>query len=190
MTRSTLIRRACLALAAFTLACGDSTGPTANLTQEQVTDMLDAMSTVVPAAPVPGVSLSVVNFTQTVSCPNGGSASVDATVNEDKEAGTATVSVTQGFTGCMATSKKGRVWTFDGDPNIVTNLSLSYNQTTGAFSITGSRVGGIKVASDLGSRSCAINLTFTLTGEPGSIAGSLSGSACGHDIEQTISVTE
>jgi hypothetical protein len=190
MTSAILIRRTSLALAAFTLACGDSTGPSANLTQEQVTDLLDAMSAVAPTAPVPGVSLAVVDFTQTISCPDGGSASVNATVNEDQAAGTATVSITQGFTGCSATSKKGRVWTFDGDPNIVTNLAVSYNQTTGAFSVTGSRVGGIRFASELGSGSCAINLMFTLTGSPGSISGSLSGSACGHDIEQTISVTE
>lgn len=152
--------------------------------------MLDAMSVVAPVASVPGVSQMVVDFSQTVDCPNGGSASVNATINGDQAAGTATVQVTQGFSGCMVTSKKGRVWTFDGDPNVVTNLSLSHNATTGAFSITGSRVGGIKFASDLGSGSCPINLTFTLSGNASSFNGSLTGSACGHNIEQTISVTD
>ncbi len=190
MTSARLIRRASVALAAFTLACNDSTGPSANLSQEQVGDMLTAMSAVAAFGPTPGTAMAVVTLSQTVDCPNGGSASVDGTVNTDETAGTATVQITQGFSACKATSAHGRVWTFDGDPNIVTNVSASHNETTGEFSMTASQVGGIKFASDLGSGSCQINLTFTTSGNGDSFTGSVSGSACGHNIQQSVSVTQ
>jgi hypothetical protein len=190
MTTAPFIRRASVALAALTLACGDSTGPSAKLSQDQVGDLLEALTAVSSFGPPPGTALAVVNISQTVDCPNGGSASVNATVNDNQTAGTATIQITQGFSGCKATSKKGRVWTFDGNPDITTNISASHNATTGAFSITGSQVGGIKFASDLGTGSCEINLTFSLTGDAHSFSGSLTGSACGHNIQQSISVTE
>lgn len=179
-----------MALAALTLACGDATGPSTNLSEEQVGDMLDAMSAVASFGSVPGIAPAVVNVSQTIDCPNGGSASVGGTINTNDAAGTATVQFTQGFSGCRATSKKGRLWTFDGDPNIITIVSVSYNEVTGAFSITGSQVGGIRFASDLGSGSCPINLAFTFSGNASSISGTLSGSACGRTIEQSISVIQ
>jgi hypothetical protein len=190
MTSAPLFRRASLALAAFTLACGDSTGPRTTLTDEQAADMLEAMSSVASIGALPGTSMAVINASQTVDCPNGGSTSLSSSVNENQAAGTATIQVIQGFSGCRATSRKGRIWTFDGDPNVVTNISVSYNQTTGAFSLTGSQVGGVRFASDLGSGSCRIDLSFTLSGDASSIAGTLSGTACGHNIEQSISVTQ
>ena len=58
------------------------------------------------------------------------------------------------------TESNGRVWTFDGNPNIVTNVSLTSNQTTGAFTMTATQKGGIKFTSDLGSGSCAIALSL------------------------------
>jgi len=190
MTSGTLIRRASVALVAFTLAaCGDSTGPRANLTEEQVSDMLDAMSAVSSFGSVPGAGMAVVTVSETVDCPNGGTATASGSVNENQAAGTATVQVTQSFSGCKATSSSGRVWTFDGNPNIVTSMSTTYNQTTGAFSITGTQIGGIRVASDLGSGSCDINLSITFTGDADSFSGSINGSACGHTIQQSMSVS-
>ena len=203
MTSATFLRRASVALAALTLACGDSTGPSAKLSEEQVADMLDAMSAVASFGDVPGPALAAdplatvtamanatVSVSQTVSCPDGGSASVNGTANDDPAAGTMSVQITQNFMGCRATSESGRLWTFDGNPNIVTNVSASYNETTGAFSMTATQVGGIRVASDVGSGSCQINLTLTMSGNDTSFSGSLSGSACGHTIEQSVTVTQ
>lgn len=201
MMTSTLIRRAAVAFTAVTLACGDSTGP-ANLSEEQVGDMLEAMSAVssfgteagpgMAALSSPGSALAnvVVTVSQTVDCPNGGSASVNGTVDENEQAGTATVQITQSFSACAATSSRGRVWTFDGNPNIVTNVSASNNETTGAFSMTATQVGGIRFTSDLGSGSCQVNLTITLSGDANSFQGGMSGSACGHNIEQSFSVSQ
>jgi hypothetical protein len=199
--KANFVRRASLALAAFTLACGDSTG-LSNLSEEQVGDMLDAMSAVasfedIPGAPTtfpalrlaPQTANATFSVSQTVDCPNGGSASVSGTVTDD-EAGTVTAESTQDFDGCAATSAEGRVWTFDGAPNIVDNLTATSNETTGAFSMTASRVGGIRFASNLGSGVCQINLTFTMSGDQDSFSGSISGSACGHNIQQSFEFTQ
>lgn len=201
MMRSTLVRCASVALATFSLACSDSTAPV-NLNQEQVGDMLDAMSAVSSfgSTGAPGTAAlrvgpqatanATLNVSETASCPNGGSASVSGTVSDGTAAGSMTMHVTQSFSGCAATSEKGRVWTFNGDPNIVTDVSTSYNQTTGAYSMTATQVGGIRFSSDLGSGSCQVNLTFTLTGNQTSFAGTLSGTACGVSIQKTVSLTQ
>lgn len=200
MISATFFRRASVVLAAFTVACGDSTGPNANLSEAEVSDMLDAMSAVASFGSDPqassggsGASLQMsnltVNVSQTVSCPSGGSTSVSGTATYDEAAGTMTTQVTQTFSSCAATSSEGRVWTFNGNPSIVTNVSASYNETTGAFSMTATQVGGIRFSSNVGSGSCQINLTLTISGDQDSFAGTLSGSACGHDIEQSIEVT-
>lgn len=203
MTSATILRRASVALAALTLACGDSTGPQAKLTEEQVSDMLEAMSAVASLGDVPGAGMAAdpfgtvtamanatVSVSQTVDCPNGGTASVNGTATDNPTAGTMTAQITQNFTGCRATSESGRLWTFDGNPNIVTNVSASFNETTGAFSLTATQVGGIRVASDVGSGACQINLTLTMSGDDTSFTGSLSGSACGHNIQQSVTVTQ
>ena len=190
MTHETLTRRACLALVAFALVgCGgDSTGPSVTLTEEQVADMMDAMTAVNALGGVATTQMTVVNVSQTVDCPNGGTYSVSGSVNDNSGSGSATIHVTQGFNGCKATSKQGRVWTFNGMPNIATDISMTANQQTQAFSITGTQVGGITFSSDLGSGSCGINLTIALSGDADSFEGSINGTACGHTIQQSMSV--
>ena len=203
MKSATLVRRASVALMALTLACGDSTGP-ARLSEEQVVDMLDAMSSVAYTGEIPGgASLSraslwaapqtanaTVNVSQTVTCPNGGTATVNGTATDNPDAGTASAHIVQSFTGCAATSSEGRVWTFNGDPDITTDLSSSYNETTGAFSMTVTQVGGIRFASNLGNGNCPINLTLTMSGNETSFSLTMNGTACGHSIQQSFDYTE
>lgn len=201
MTSAPLIRRASLALVALTLACGDSTGPV-NLSEEQVGEMLEAMSTVsyigegmpgTASAGGFGAALQLANATvsvsETVECPNGGSASYSGTVI-DNEDGSGSAEITQSFDNCAGTSAQGRVWTFNGDPNIVTEVSVNFNETTGAFSLTASQVGGIRFASDLGSGACEIDVTFTMSGTQNSLSASVSGEACGRSIQRSIQVTQ
>ena len=199
MMSTSLIRRASVALAVFTLACGgDSTAPNVNLSEEQVGDMLDAMS-VVSAFDASGSSAlraggqmasATLSFANSVSCPNGGNASVNGTVSDGATQGSATLHITQNFSACAATSEQGRVWTFNGDPHIVTDVTTSYNQTTGAYSMTATQVGGVRFSSNLGSGACEVNLTFTLTGDQTSFSGTLSGTACGRTIQQSVSLTQ
>jgi hypothetical protein len=203
MTSATLFRRASVALAALTLACGDSTG-LSSLSEEQVGDMLDAMNAVSYAAvaPIPGgaafsrsslrlapqTANAVVSLSETVDCPNGGSASYNGSVDSDEEAGTLEAQVNQAFSGCAAPSSEGRVWTFDG--NVVSNLSASSNEAAGTFTMTATQVGSIQASSDLGSGSCAVNLTLTMSGTQTSLSASLSGSACGRNIQQSIEISQ
>jgi hypothetical protein len=210
---SATLRRVSFALAALTLACGDATAPT-RLTEAQVGDMLDAMSLVAYSGDTPGTaamsqsslrgssllasylqaSTQLVNATvsvsQTVSCPNGGSASWNGTATDDPEAGASSAQITQSFSNCAATSSEGRVWTFNGDPSIVTNVSSTYNEATGAFSLNMTQIGGIRFSSDLGAGGCQISLTVTMSGDADSFSATLNGSACGHTIEQSIEATQ
>ena len=202
MKSATLVRRASVALVALTLACGDSTGP-ARLSEEQVVDMLDAMS-VVAYQDIPGganmsraslwaapqTANATVSVSQTVSCPNGGNASVTGTATDNPDAGTATATITQSFSACAATSSEGRVWTFNGDPNIVTTINSTWNEATGAFTMNMTQEGAIQFASNLGSGRCAIDLTLTMSGNETSFSMTMSGTACGHTIQQSIDYTE
>jgi hypothetical protein len=188
-TMTRFVRSAWLGLLAVSLAaCGDSTGPRV-LTLEQVEDMLEAMTEVQSLGVVPGANLAVVTVSETVDCPNGGSATVNGSVDDHGTTTSATVAITQSFSGCKSTSSRGRVWTFDGDPNIATNLSVTSNPTTQAFTITGTQVGGVRFSSDLGSGSCAINLNISFSGDEDSFEASINGTACGHNIQQSISIT-
>ena len=98
--------------------------------------------------------------------------------------------VTQDFDGCAATSEQGHVWTFDGDPNLVTTLSASSNQTTGAFSLTATQKGGLKFSSDIATGGCQIDLTLTVTGTETSFSSSISGTVCGRSFQQTVEATQ
>ena len=207
MTRTTLLRGAAVALVSLTFGCGDSTGPNTRLSETQLNEMLDAMSAVsaLAALPVPGMGTggssalraanvpmanATVTVSETVDCPISGSATVNGTVTDDQATNSMTAQVTQTYNDCAATSSEGRTWTFNGNPNIVTNLSASSNESTGAFSLTMSQVGGISFASDVATGSCQINLTLTMTGTQQSLSMNLSGSACGRNVSQSIEVTQ
>ncbi|MGH7678240.1 MAG: hypothetical protein ACRENU_07225 [Gemmatimonadaceae bacterium] len=185
MISNRLMKRASMALLAFAVAsCGDSTGPKINLTEEQVMDMLEAM-TAVNSVGALGANAAVITVSETVSCPNGGSTSVSGSVNDNNGSNTVTMQATQGFSNCAAPSEStGRVWTFNG--SIATNFSITVNEQTEEFSMTGTQIGGISASSDLGSGGCDINITITLTSSPAGFSGSLNGTACGHTIQQTI----
>jgi hypothetical protein len=199
MKRVPLIRGASLAIAALGIACGDSTAPV-TLSEAHVEDMLEAMTSVSYIGQASGAGFSIrragqvanatVTVSETVECPNGGSVTVSGTATDNPDAGTFTAQITQGFSACAATSEAGRVWTFNGNPNITTNVSASQNQATGAFSITATQAGGVRFASDLGEGACNINLTLTITGNATSVSATLGGTACGRTIQRSISVTE
>lgn len=199
MTSATFFRRASLALAVLTLGCGDATGP--RLSEAEVGELLEAMSLVsyeggMPGSPMMGLRASsqtfnaTVNVSQTVSCPNGGSATFTGTASDDPAAGTSSALVTQSFSNCAATSSAGRVWTFNSDPAIVTDVSSTYNEATGAYSMNMTQVGGIRFESSVASGSCSISLHMTMSGDADSFSATLNGSACGRSIQQSIDVTQ
>ncbi len=200
MTRVSLLRGGFVAIAALAIGCGDSTAPGVNLSEAQVEDMLEAMTAVSYIGQVAGPEFSIrragqvanatVTVSETVECPNGGSVTVNGTATSDEDAGTFSAQITQGFSACAAPSESGRVWTFDGDPDITTNISATHDEATGAFSITAGQAGAVKFASNLGAGRCAIDLTLTLSGDATSGSATFSGTACGRSIQRTITVTE
>lgn len=185
-----LLRSFAAATLAMTIAaCGDSTGPNVTLNDEQIADMMEAMANAGVAGFVPpGSNLAVVTISQTVDCPNGGSVSVAATVDENTTTGAVAMTITQGFANCKSTSSTGRLWTFNGKPNIVSTFNGTDNPTTGAFTLNGTQKGGITFSSDLGSGSCEFDVTFSMSGNDNTeqFSGSMSGTVCGRSVSQTL----
>lgn len=190
----TLIRCVAATSLAFSIAaCGDSTGPNVTLTEEQVADMMDAMANAGAAGftPPPVGNLVVLTINQTVDCPNGGTSSVAATIDENVNTGATAMTITQGFTNCKSASSTGRVWTFNGKPNIVSTFNGTSNAATGAFTMSGTQKGGISFSSDLGTGACDFDVTFSMSGNENTeqFSVTVSGTVCGRNISQSISGT-
>ena len=183
--------RAAIAAVVFSAACGGDgpTTPPIELTEDQAADMMEAFSLIAAYGLGGGTGQIIINRSIDASgpCPNGGTYSVDGTESTNTETGTVTGSIVQDFTACKATSDAGRLWTFDGDPNVTTTFSFTYNQTTETATYTLTQTGAFKAASDLGNGRCAINLTMTLNFGVDSFTGSADGSICGHDMQVDLS---
>lgn len=187
-----LIRSLAVASLALTFtACGDSTAPNLELTEDQVADMMDALST----AGLAGFgsttgNFAVVTINESVECPNGGTATVNASIDDGNTGTTVTMSITQGFSNCKATSSQSRLWTFNGNPNIVSTFTATSNEQTGAFSFSGTQKGGITASSDLGSGACSWDVTYSMSGNnnTGQFSGSVTGTVCGRSVSQSVSV--
>ena len=181
---------AATSLALTIAACGDSTGPV-TLNDEQVADMMDAMANagVAGFTPPPVGNLAVITINESVECPNGGMSSFAATIDENAATGSMSMTITQGFTGCKSASSTGRVWTFNGKPNIVSTFNGTSNATTGAFTLSGTQTGGVSFSSDLGTGSCDFNVTFSMSGNENTeqFSVSMSGTVCGRSVSQSIS---
>lgn len=186
-----LLRLAVASLVLTVAACGDSTGPNVTLTEEQIDDMMDAMANAgSPGFAPPAANMAVITVTETADCPNGGTTSLNGTIDDNVNTGAFSMTITQGFTNCKSTSSSGRVWTFNGKPNIVTAMTGSENLSTGAFTFSGTQTGGVTFSSDLGSGACDFNVTITMSGNSNTeqFSGSISGTVCGRNVSQTLSV--
>lgn len=185
-----LFRLAAASLFLAVGACGDSTAPV-TLTEEQIDDMMDAMANAGTPGFVPPVgNLAVTTVTGTSDCPNGGTTTLDGTMDENEATGAFSMTITQGFTNCKSTSSSGRVWTFNGKPNIVIAMTGTQNQDTGAFTFSTTQTGGLSFASDVGAGDCVFDVTISMSGNYNSeqFSGSISGSVCGRNVSQSLSV--
>jgi len=193
------------ALAVGLAACGSdsptSTGDT--LSAEQTEVMMEALVEAgglgvgflgagfgVP--PVEGVSAFTLSIDETEPCPQGGSIRLtgDFTINEQTEA--FTWQFTQQHNQCQATSPRdGSLWTFNGAPSLITNFTASFSDTS--YAMQGTQTGGIGFSSGGGSGTCQINLSYnfqgTSVGESFSFTGTISGTACGHSISESFTIS-
>lgn len=192
-----------LLAAVLTLAaCGGGTEPTKqlDLTEAQAEDMMDALSAVgafsgmyrqTAGYGAGRTALVTVTVDDTTPCPNGGTLRTQGTFNSDDAGSSFSANVTQSYAGCKATSSSGTLWTFNGAPNIATTFTMSFSESTGAYSMNGTQKGALDVASSVGSGRCNIDLTYTASGNDttGQYTASISGTVCGRTISVTVSET-
>lgn len=202
------------AFAAFALtlsACGGDSktplGPTIELTEEQSDDMMDALSVIglfdggtfgfstsaasmVAALKNPTIALATVSVDEQYDCPAGGSYRQQGNFTGNDAGTSFSMNLSQTYTSCAGESSTGTVWTFNSAPSITTTLTANMNQSTGAFTITGTNNGAFNVSSSVGSGSCVINLSLSITGNDNSetFSGSVTGSVCGRSVSQTLDV--
>jgi hypothetical protein len=207
------IRNATILLSAIALvACGDGKGPALiTITEAQAEDMMDALANAGAFDPGAGLSVAsaarasnaaivapaIVSTTVEASgpCPNGGTAGINGSMTMNDNAAptiTFTMSVAQSFNGCKSTSTEGNLWTFNGAPNITSTFSMSMNETTGIFSMSGTQKGALDVVGPDGSGRCVLDVTMSLQGNDntGTLTGSLTGTVCGVSITTTIDASE
>ena len=197
--RSRSFFRAAVAALAFSAACGDSTGPAIQLTEDQTTDMMEAFALISSNAGNVGtrnmgggagdVAMLVFDLSESGPCPDGGTYSVSGDGDINETTGSMTATYKQDMAGCKATSSSGRLWTFDGDPDVTTTMSLSYNEQTGITTMNLTQTGAFKAASDIGSGRCAISFTMSMTSNDntGAFNASASGTICGRTMEMDLS---
>jgi hypothetical protein len=198
MMHKTFRRALLAALAVAVSACGDSPlGPEADLTQEEVEEMMDAMSAVGAFSFFPtGMSVQsldgkvaaiVTPFNESGDCPNGGTVSTNGSININETTGNFSAEYSSNYNNCKAQSSTGRIWTFNGDPNISNTMSFTSNQSTGAYTVSGTQSGGLRFSSSGASGRCNISLNWTMTTSASGVAsGNLTGTVCGESVSQSI----
>jgi hypothetical protein len=203
MIRSRFTTLATLAVLAFAAtACGgddddNGTGPseTGNLSATEVADALDALSAVglfnfgvgfQPAGLPVGLSAQSQSVDETQACPNGGNVRVAGNVSVNQSTGAVTADVRQTHNACQAPSSTGRVWTFNGNPNLRTQITAAINQASGAFTINGTISGGIRYSSNGASGSCTSNITISGSQNGGTVRGTF----CGVSVDETWSIDD
>lgn len=195
-----------LAAAAVALgvsACGgdDPTGPVGDaLSQAEAEIMMEALAEagglVVggfggQAAPA-RAPFGPVTVDETMSCPDGGTIAVSGSFSgESNDDGTGTVEYdfTQIHQGCRATADAdGSVWTFDGDPEVTVDMLMAVTETS--FDLDGTQSGAVSWANGDRSGTCQIDVTYAFSGsESGqTFSGSVSGTVCGHQVSESVSV--
>lgn len=198
MMQKTFRRALVAAMAVAVSACGDSPlGPEADLTQEEVAEMMDAMSAVGAFSFFPGsfslqsvdgqVASVVAPFNESADCPNGGTVSTSGNMDVNENTGNVSAQYTSNYNNCKATSNAGRVWTFNGDPNISNTMSFTFNESTGGYAVSGTQSGGLRFSSGSASGRCSISLSWNMSTNANGVAtGNLTGTVCGESVSQSI----
>ncbi len=192
---------ALLAALTFSIAaCGGgdkASGPsdTGDLSPAEVADALSALSAIgfiggglfgaeveLPA----GLSLQSgsQSFNETSPCPNGGNQRLQGTISYNtsgQTAGSVNVDLRQTHTNCKAASESGRIWTFNGQPNLHIKFNSSVSGAGSAFG--GTITGGFRYTSDGSTGSCSANIQINLNMAG---AGTVSGTMCGVAVNETV----
>jgi hypothetical protein len=186
---------AAAALSLGAAACGgddddEGTGPSGSaLSAAEVGDAFSALGAAglfdfgfgfQPAVTAVGLSAqSSTNITidETSSCPNGGTIKVTGTITANQQTGAFNADIRQAHTNCQAPSETGRVWTFNGNPNLRVQMNFA---STG--SLTGSMTGGFRYSSNGSSGECSANININVNT---SGAGTVTGTMCGQSVNES-----
>lgn len=177
-------------------ACGDDdgTGLEDDLSLQETEAMLEALtetgsfSTLGLATAISGTGSVDVDVDQTVPCPGGGSLDVTGNVTGDvSQSGSVdlSVSVTHTHRGCTGTAENGMTFTFDGAPDLSTQLDVSVTQD-GSLSLTGATTGTLGWSTGDREGVCVTDLAVDLSGSLTSVQGSISGTACGRSVDEIV----
>lgn len=204
------IRWSRLALAAVLatglVACGDDdpSGPLAgdDLTAAEAEVMMEALAEAgglavtgfggAQAAAPSRAPFGPVSVEETVDCPQGGSIALSGSISGDTaDDGTGTVdySFTQLHQACQSTAESAAtVWTFDGDPDVTVDMEMTITESS--FTMDGVQQGAVQWSSEGRSGTCGIDVTYTFSGSQSgaSFSGSVSGTVCGHDVSESVSI--
>lgn len=126
------------------------------------------------------------SYDETVNCPNGGTTRVNGTFSIS-QSGSITSTATQSYAECKARSSSGTVWTFNGNPNIALSITSTINQSTGAYSFTGTQTGGVSYSGAGKGGNCQVNINMSGSVNPqtGSYTMNITGTACGQNVNES-----
>lgn len=192
------------------VACSDDpTGATGELTEQQAQELAEVIfvqgftlsnSSFDPASPfagdpalqaAAGVPVDFDFGPESVPCEFGGNVTVEGSltgdVDQETGAGTLDFSLTQVHDDCGVQSEAGTSFTLNGNPNTGLDLGFDFAET-GDFTMSGTMGGGVAWLTGGNSGTCTISLTINASGnvETEAFSGSVTGTACGHSINETI----
>jgi hypothetical protein len=194
MFRKNVLSFAIIAAMSVTSACGGDDdddngvepGDGDTPTQAEVVNIMSALSAIGSLAfsgqgalAADGLAAQTLQYSNTASCPNGGSTSVNGnyTLNTSGQSYTYNYTVTQTYSDCRANGG-GTVYTFNG-----TGLTLTWNmvlnQTTQAYTYNFHESGNIGWAGGGKSGNCPIDITLSYSGGTSYV---YSGTYCGVSI--------
>lgn len=175
----------CAALSAIVaVGCENSTtGPSDPLTMAETEALFLGISEVAQDTAPDFVSVSTAGGV--IACPMGGQATVGIEP-PNETAGPLRLVTTFNPDGC-GLSSRGYDFTLDGNPNVRTDLTIAIDESTFAFSVTGSITGGVDWHLDDRSGACMIDLVLSAgldgSGPDGVPTGTASGMMCDLEVE-------
>ena len=191
------------------IACGDSTGPKAALSDAEFTAMLDAFSNIGVSqvgAPDTFVWRSVRNTERvaaqmvrasatsttvtttddtTITCAGGGTSHITgtstSTTSLDGQTMSGSGTATLSLTHCTVMASTGEEFTFDGDPRLTETVTMSFTPTASSFVVH--LGGGLRWTLNGKSGTCAFDATVTATDQASSSV--VTGTVCGRPAPQS-----
>lgn len=170
--------------AVVALGCEDSTtGPSDPLTAAEAEALFHGISEVAQDTAPDFISVSTAGGV--IACPLGGQATVGVEPPTET-AGPLRLVTTFDPDGC-GLSSRGYDFTLDGNPSVRTDMTITIDESTFAFSATGSITGGVDWDLDDRSGTCMMDLVLSAgldgSGPDGVPTGAVSGTMCDMEVE-------